>query len=600
MRVCQALIVSFSFPALAGAVPIDLLATSAVPATPSIRVEAWPDETFPEFALRTPEKAAALLLAAGGVGERKPLPVGFDTATFAASVTSRLAGVLPRTGDDELSIIVAASDRKGVLAVAQGQSLLLVVPSDDSVARESIISSAAEALVAAFLPTAPPSPTLGEPLLALGEALSRSGALALASLPPDLRPVSGWLEPGPARSTLDTFTREMLDKDTPWSVRQARLTSTGRPGGANPALAQAAAAVLECLGAPAELAGRPEAFLDAWSRHESPTCPAMPRVLRRALGDPQHAGQPPEDKRAEVEAVAAAALERAVQTGPVDPLPAGALSTAQRLHVAARARATGSAGLCPWLTSAALPPSALTGCREDEPRAGFLLARPRPAHGFEVVWHSGVGVEHPLVFWPRWVRSPVLWQDGTSLAFVDPQGIWVIALDGRSAPALLVAGGFRSLAASPDGQVVAATRWPEPETWLLAGRGDPLRLPASGNAGVAWLENEVVAVASGEYIGLFSRQGEGRPQALPAPCTTAMTARAGKLYLAVDAPCGSAVWRVDPSTGQREQLLAPPGPVAALRVTSEGVVLMATAGGLWRWQPGGVPERFSDGLTIGP
>ena len=142
--------------------------------------------------------------------------------------------MLPPTGDDELSIVVAASDRKGVLAVAHGRSLLLVVPSDGSAARESIISSAAEALVAASLPMAPPSPTLGEPLLALADALSRSGALALASLPPDLRPVSGWLEPGPARSTLDTFAREMLDKDTPWSARQARLTITGRAGRRQP------------------------------------------------------------------------------------------------------------------------------------------------------------------------------------------------------------------------------------------------------------------------------------------------------------------------------------------------------------------------------
>lgn len=577
-----------------------LLATPATPAAPSVRVEAWPDETFPEFALRTPERAAALLLAAGGVGDRKPLPADFDTAAFGTSVASRLAGVVARTGDEEISIIVAASDRKGVLAVAQGRSLLLVMPTDGSVARESLTSSAAEALVAASLPMAPPSPTLGEPLLALSEALSRSGALALASLPPELRPVSDWLEPGPARTTLESFAREMLDKDIPWSARQARLTITGKPGGASPALAQAAADVLECLGTPAELAAHPEVFLDVWSTHDDPRCPAMPRVLRRALADPKQAGQPPEDKRSEVDAVAAAAMERAVQVGPLDPLPGSQLSTAQRLHIAARSRAAGAPGLCAWLTGAALPPSALTGCREEEPRAGFLLARPRPATGFEVVWRSTAGVEHPILIWPRWVRSPVLWPEATSLAFVDPHGIWVVALDGRSAPASLVAGGFRSLAASPDGRMLAAARWPEPETWLLSGHGDAIRLPASGNAGVAWLENEVVAVASGEHIGLFSREGEGRPKALAAPCTTAMTARAGKLYLADGTPCDGAVWRMDPSTGQRERLLTPPAPVAALRVTSEGVVLMATAGGLWRWQPGGAPERFSDGLTIGP
>ena len=83
---------SFAFPALASAAPIGLLAAPPGPATPSIRVEAWPDQTFPEFALRTPESAAALLLAAGGVGERKPLPADFDTAAFGAGVASRLSG----------------------------------------------------------------------------------------------------------------------------------------------------------------------------------------------------------------------------------------------------------------------------------------------------------------------------------------------------------------------------------------------------------------------------------------------------------------------------------------------------------------------------
>ncbi|HNX50378.1 MAG TPA: hypothetical protein PKL08_09450 [Thermoanaerobaculaceae bacterium] len=600
IRVCQALIVSFSFPVLASPASIGLLATPPAAVSTPILVEKWAQQPFPDFVLAAPEMAAAQLLAAGGMGELKPLPPDFDTATLGATLAARLSGLLPQTLDGTLSISVAAADRKGVLAAVHGSSLLLVVPADGSADRENIISSAAEAFVAASLSASPPSSTLGEPLLALGEALAHGGALALASLPPGLRPVSGWLEPTPARSTLGTFAREMLDAKTPWSARQARLAITGRPGGANPALAQAAAAVLECLGTPGYLATRPEDFLAAWSKDESKDCPAMPRELRRALSDPQHAGQPPADQRTEVESVAASARERAVEVGPLDPLPTGELSAAQRLLLAARLRASASPGLCSWLAGSALPPSALTGCREDEPRAGFLLARPRPGRGFEVVWHGSAGLEHPVLIWPRWVLSPVLWQQGGFLAFIDPQGIWTVPLQGQTAPTLVAAGGFRHLAPSPDGALLAAARWPEPETWLLAVRGDPVRLGSSGKAGVAWLENEVLVAASGEFLGLFSRQGEGRAQALKAPCTTAMSTLAGKLYLAEGTPCENAVWRLDPTTGQRERLLSPPEPVAALHASTNGMLLMATSSGLWRWQAGGTPERFSDGLTIGP
>lgn len=541
-----------------------------------------------------------LLAMPGGLGERLPLPSGIDSSALALRVAARLQGLLPEPFEERLAVVLAAVERRGVQAVSHGGVALLLVPVDGSAEHEEIASAAAEALVASALSPAAPAEPIGEPLLALGEALSHGGALALASLPASLRPVSGWQEVATARSALESFAAMALAEQTPWANRRAALASAGRPGGATPAVAQAAAGLLECLGTPAALAARPQTLLDAWSRYEGKDCPKMPRVLRRALADPARAGFPPADARSEADAVRASARERLVAAGGVDPLPGGDFSPNQALVLAARARGVGGAGLCPWLGARTVAPQALTGCRDEEPRDGFLLARPLPGHGFEVAWVAHDGSQHPVVIWPRWVLAPTLCRQGSSVCFVDPRGVWSVSLDGRTPPALLTAGSYRLLAASPDLRRVAAARWPEAEVWVGDERGAGVRIPTSGHSGLAWVDREVLAVADGTHIGLFSPSGEGRAEALTSPGTTAISARAGKVYVAESGSSGAALVRVELGTGQRERLTAAPAAVASLHAGPDGSLVMATSLGLWRWRPGEAAQRFSDGLSVGP
>lgn len=536
----------------------------------------------------------------GGLGERLPLPSGLDSHALAGRVAARLQGLLPEPLEERLAVVLAAVERRGVRAVGHGGVALLLVPADGSADAEEIASAAAEALVASALSPAAPAESIGEPLLALAEAVGHSGALALASLPASLRPVSGWQEVATARSTLESFAAGALAEQTPWTSRRAALASAGRPGGAPPALAQAAAGLLECLGTPAELAARPQTLLEAWSHYEGKDCPKMPRVLRRALADPARAGFPPAGARSETEAVRVAARERLVVAGVATPLPSGDFSPTQALVLAARARSAGSAGLCTWLAAWTVAPRALTGCRDDEPREGLLLSRPRPGHGFEVAWVAQDGSQHPVVIWPRWVLSPTLCRQGSSVCFIDPRGVWSVSLDGRTPPALLASGSYRLLAASPDRTRLAAARWPEAEVWLADERGAGVQIPVSGHCGLAWVDRDVLAVAGTTHIGLFSPSGEGRAEALASPATTAISARAGSVYLAASTPSGPALVRVDLGTGQRERLTSAPGDVSSLHASPDGSLVMATSLGLWRWRPGEAALRFSDGLSVGP
>lgn len=599
LPVCQALIASFAFPTFAVTGPAGVLSTIPPSAPGSVQVLDLPDRPYPDLLLSDPELAAALLLAPGGPGDRKTLPQGIDSAVLGARIAARVQGLLP-AGTDAPVVYLSAADQRGVQAVGHGGTVLLVLPADRTPDPEEMASAAAETLVASSLTTAAPVGELGEPLVALGEALGRGGALALASLPPSLRPVSGWLEVAAARAALEDFTARMLDAQTGWAARRVALLAAGRPGGASPALSHAAGALLECLGAPGGLAARPRELLDAWSRYEGKECPRMPRVLRRALADPTRAGCPPPERRAETEAVAAAARARVVEAGPLDTLPSTGLSGAQVQQLAARLRAMGGSGLCPWLRGFQVPPLALTGCREDEAATGLLFSRPLPGRGFEVVWLGRDGSQASLLVWPRWVLSPALCSRGTSLCFIDPRGVWRVALDAGLAPVLVRAGAFRSLAPGPDGVRLAAARWPEAETLVVNDDGSAVLIGAAGHAGLAWIDREVLAVASGSRVGLFSATGEGRADVVSTVGATAMTARAGTLYLAESGPSGPTITRVDLGTGQRERLTEAPGAVSSLGEAPDGSLVMVTSGGLWRWRRGEIAQRFGDGLSVGP
>ncbi|HPW55166.1 MAG: hypothetical protein KA072_02315 [Thermoanaerobaculaceae bacterium] len=598
-RVCQALIASFAFPATVISVLIGVPAVSSFASPLFVEVSVLSDQPFPALVLDNPGHAAVLLAIPGGLGKRLPVPSGIDSNAIALRVGARLQTLLPGPVDADLAVALVAGERRGVGAFSHGGMALLVVPSDGSADVEEVASAAAQALVASALAPAAPVEAIGEPLLALAEAIGHSGVIALASLPASLRPVSGWQEVATARGALEGFVAEALDERTPWTTRRARLVGAGRPGGAPPTVAQAAAGLLECLGRPAELATRPLALLEAWSRYEGKRCPKMPRILRRALTDPVRAGFPPATARSEIEAVRSAARERLVAAGTVSPLPSGDFSLAQTLVLAARARSAGGADLCPWLGARTIASWTLTGCRGDEPREGWLLSRPLPGHGFEIAWVAQDGRQHPVVVWPRWVLSPTLCRHGSSVCFIDPHGVWSVSLDGRTPPVLFAAGSFRLLAASPDGVRLAAACWPEAEVWLADERGAGVRIPVSGHAGLGWVDGDVLAVADGTHIGLFSSSGEGRAAAVTSPGTTAIAARPGCLFLAASTPSGPVIERVDLGTGQRERLTMAPGDVSSLHASPDGSLIMATCLGLWRWRPGETALRFSDGLAVG-
>lgn len=541
-----------------------------------------------------------MLAAAGGLGERQPLPAESDLGALAPRIAARLKDLLPEATVSHCLVLLTAGERRDVLAFGHGHVVLVVVPADGSADPEQIASAAAETLVANAFPPAAPGLEHSEPLLALGETLGRAGALALAALPPSLRPVSDWLEASAARTTLETFAREMLDAKTVWATRRARLAAATRPGGAPPALAKAAGALLECLGTPSRLASSPQAFWEAWTHYEGKACPALPRPLRRALADPARAGMPEASERHEGEAIAASARDREVELGALTPPPAGPLSSAQVLLIAARMRAQGAPGMCGWLRDHTVPTTVPSGCRDDETHDGVLAARPRPGQGFEVVWIDRDGSQQPLLVWPRWVLSPALWQRHAAMCFVDQEGIWSVPLDAATAPALLAAGEFRRLAPSPDGSLVAAAAWPSSLTAILDPSGKVVSLPVASHAGLGWLDRDVLATANPEHLGLFAPDGEGRPQVLATPGATAMAVRAGKIYLAEDSPGGYTLVRVDLGTGQRERLLDPPAAVSALSVAADGSIFMATGSGIWRWRPGEPARRQSDAFSLGP
>ncbi|HPC81880.1 MAG TPA: hypothetical protein PLR87_00790 [Thermoanaerobaculaceae bacterium] len=581
-------------------VPAVVFPASGAPAPPPIEVAALPDQPFPASFQRQPELAAALLSLPGGLGERTAMPAGIDPETLARRLVSRLQGLLPESPETPLAVFLAAAERRGVQGVAHGGVALVVVPADGSADLEEIIGVAAEALVASTFSPAAPVEGIGEPLLALAEALGRRGALALASLPEGLRPVSAWLETSTARAALEGFIAQALARDVPWVSRRALLESAGRPRGSTPAVSQAAAALLECLGSPAALVADPPALLEAWSRYEGKACPKMPRLLRRALADPARAGLPSAPPPGELAAVRAAARERLVAAGRLDPLPEGDFSPGEILVLAARARAAGRPGLCEWLRARPLPSRAPTGCRDEEASGGFLLSRPLPGRRFQIDWVAGDGSQHPVVIWPRWVLAPALCGDGAQVCFLDPQGVWRVPLDGRSPPAIVTPGSYRRLAASPGGTCLAAARWPEAEVWIGTEAGGGVRIPVAGHAGMAWVDREVVAVASGTHIGLFSPSGEGRSEVLAGPAITALSARGGRLYAAEATASGPALVRVDLGTGGREHLTAAPAAVWALHAAADGSLVVATELGLWRWRPGETAQRFSDGLSVAP
>jgi hypothetical protein len=519
----------------------------------------------------------------------------------AAALARAVAAQLQTIADDDLArttVVVGAAESTATQAFVFGDTVMVVVPLTPPPKVEEIALAAAPVWLAARLPPAPPDHRASEPLLALGESLAAAGALALAALPPSLRPVRDWLDASDAAPALAGFSQDVLAADTPWQTRHARLEQARQAGGAPPALANAAALVVESLGDPERARRSPFDFLLAWSRSTDKHVPSLPRVLRHALDKPAEAGLPPATHAPERAAITPDALARELRSGApqIGDLPA-ALTAPQRVRAAAFLRARGSTGLCAWLTTTALGPLR-TGCRPDGEETGLVFARPATGAGCEIVWRSPAGTEAPLLFWPRWVLSPQL-VAATELWFIDADGIWRVPLDGSAAPRLAATGSYRHLTAAPDGRSLAAARWPSGGTLVIAPSG-VRDYPVDARGGLAWVAADVVLASDGDNLVLLSAQGQARPTGIHIPCCGSLAALGARVSATVSTPCQPALAQLDLASGRLNPPVSLPQEPFGVVALPDGTLAYGTVEGIWRWRGAGQGERLGAGLTPGP
>jgi hypothetical protein len=548
--------------------------------------------------LDAPELAASFMLSPGWWSTAaKPTSLP-DAVALSRALAGQLHALLDSSALPAAEVVIAATEGANLAAVAHGDTVLVLVPKNEGASEIEIARSAAPALLLAA--TTPPAPDArcGEPLLLIGHAVAMAGSLTLAALPPELRPVRDWLAVKDAAPALERLLGEVLDADTRWPSRRARLLRMAQVGGSNPPLAAAAALVVEAFGDAPLARRKPFDLLAAWQKGSGKAFPSMPRALRSALGKPLEAGMPKPSARADVDEVTWGALARRLGSGPVPladvpdaaPLPL-------KLLAAAQLRTRGGTGLCEWLTANALPPMR-TGCRSEGEEGGIAFARPS-AGGFEVLWRSLTSEDVLLLSWPSWVLFPRVIPALGELWFIDGKGIWRVALDAQEAPQLAVGGAFRHLAVSPDGKSLAAARWPSGQVVVIRSSGArDLRL--NGVGGLAFLDPDVLLASDGTQLSLASIEGEVRADVSPSPCSHSLVVTPGGIAAGVAAPCDPGVVRIVLADRSSSLLLRlPDGPLGLVGLPAGGLVLGA-ADGLWFWRSEGAPERIGAGLTPGP
>jgi hypothetical protein len=589
---------------LSGVVGTDALAAGAAAAPAadalSVAVVPWSRRPYPDVVADTPELAGCHHLAPGSWAAARPPGALAAAPELADAVHAQLAGVVDTAVPLALTIVVAETEGAPIAAVASGATSLLLVPS----ATPWTVSDAAREVTAALARSTSSSaardPRCSEPLLALAEALAAAGSLTLGQLPPELRPVSEWLEADTAGALLDDFAAAALDRKEPWSSRRVRLQHTAFTSKANAQLLTAAALVVEAYGDARRARREPYDLLLAWRDDREKRFPPMPGALRRALAAPAEAGMPAGKHASEAALVARQALQRAVETGT---LPAGTSLEGQPLALravaAAHARAQGTGQTCALLLAGPVPEALRTGCRPDERPTGFVVSRPRPQGGFEIVSVSASD-ELVLLRWPRWVLSPLVIPAEGWLVFADGDGVWAAALDGSAPPRLLAAGGFRQLALAPDGGTLAAVRWPAGTLAMIALAGGAADLPVDAAGGVAWLAPDLLLAGGREAPFVVSLAGERRPLFAPLPCPRALVRAAGALWVAAGAPCATGIARVPLGEGTPE-LALPRGETPAGIVAGAGdALLFSDPEGVFRWRPGDAPGRVGGGIGVGP
>ena len=603
MRACQGWSSVFGTFVLAGVVSAAVFGVASgaksVAAELLVEVEAWAPRPWPDVVLDTPELAACLLLAPAAWSTARPPAPSAPGAALGAAVTAQLGGGFALAAPARLTVVLAAAEGTVPTAVASGATVLLVVPGSAPWAVADAARIVVAALARAHTEVAPPDPRCSEPLLATAETLVVAGALTLATLPPELRPVADWLEHDDATTPLRSFVDAVLAEDEPWSSRRVRLQQTALTSGANAQLLTAAALLVEVYGDLSRARRAPYDLLLAWRDDRDRRFPPLPGALRRALAAPLRAGMPDTKRREDDAAIAARALARAVESASLTVATRlDGASLALRALAAAQARARGSGAACALLLSGPVATGLRTGCRSDESGGGFVVSRPRPQGGFEIVAVAGSD-EVVLLRWPRWVLSPAVLPATGTLVLVDTEGVWAVPLDGGAAPRLLVAGAFRHLAPGPDGATLAAARWPDGTITVIAADG-VRELGQGGRGGVAWLDGERLVGAAADGTTVVSLAGERRLLPLAIPCARALARAPGSLLVAAAAPCEAGIVSVALGEGSTKLALARGDAPATLVATGGETVLFADPAGVFRWRPGEAPVRVGGGLSPGP
>lgn len=547
-----------------------------------------------------PDLAACFLLSPRLWADATAPPGQPDLPGLDTALAAQLRGLVDPGSLPPLAVTVGLGEGKEVETGTHGAAAVVLVPKVEAPTPAEIARVLAPAILVARLTPAAPDLRCSEPLLALAEALADSGSLALAGLPPTLRPVREWVEPRDAEAALTAFVTDALDSEMHWQRRRASMAEIRQVGGASPQLGAATALLVEAFGDAEAARRRPFDFLLAWQRGFAKGVPTIPRALRRALAGPLTAGVPKEKERSareDVDELRRDVLERLVSSGAVRPADVTASAGPEvRLAVAARLRARGEAGLCAWLTAGPLP-SARTGCRGENEDGGFVFSRPR-SDGFEIVWARASGGEVPLLIWPRWVLSPAVAPSGGDLWFVDPLGIWRLALDARTAPRLAASGAFRHLTFAPDGGVACA-RWPDGHVVVLSDT-TVREVAVDGRAGVAWLGQGLVVASDGAKLSVASVQGEVKPGIFALPCGRDLATAPGTIYASVGPPCTIGLVRVALPEHTATQLLTLPDAPLGIVPLPAGGIAFAMGGGLFSWRGEGSPARIGTGLTPGP
>ena len=582
--------------ATAHSVPAQAPTAAAPSVETAIEVIAWKPRPFADVALGDPDLASCFVRAPGWWVQAVE-PSGLPPASeVARHLREDLAAVLAGDAPRALTVTIAHAVNVQPAAVVSGNAVLALLPPTPPIAATQLAQVITSAVLASRMRPAPLDDEVGEPLFLFAESLVNAGSLSLASLPAELRPVRDWLEAKDVTSVINVLARESFSLESAWEMRRARIVRFGQEGGANPAVAHAAAYLVEAHGDATALRGRPLDLLRAWQSDKTDAYPAMPGALKHALAEPTTAGVPKEPTAADLENRALRAFQRQLASGRVSAEAApGPLPLADRLLAAALERAQGGGDPCRWIT-AEVPAALRTGCRAEGEKPGVVYARPLPV-GSDIVARTPAGVEGVLLRWPRWVLFPQIVAETGELLFVDDLGIWSIALDGAGPPRPLAPGGFRHLIGSPDGNRFAAARWPTGEVVLIESGG--LRpVDANGRGGLTWVENDVVLASDGEKLALVSASGDVAPWPISLPCTRALFS-AGGIHATVTPPCEPGIVKLSAADGSVARLVSVREGPFGLVVVPDGSIVFGGPDGLWRFAGGDRPERIGAGLTPG-